>query len=218
MASKNDRSPLESLQRSGFLAATVLGIVAATSGCSTSAPENASARYVPTAPPQVQAVQVHKPALAGNDWTLCQKDCPQPTAKTFPQPKPPVPVATQTLVLSADVLFGSGSATVISEGRKVLDDLGAKLKAQGALSISVVGYTDRLGSDDYNMQLSQRRAEAVKSRLSAFVDASAIKAMGRGKANPVTRDDCSRHQAAAKLMACLQPDRRVEINVTQRKG
>lgn len=207
-----------------MVAAASLGTAVAVAGCSLLAPKpQPVTQYVPEPPPTTQAAQVHKPTPTGNYWTYCEKDCPQPTRKTYrvddpPEPRPAAPaVEAQTVSLSADVLFDFDSATVTTRGRKVLDDLGEKLKAEGTLTINVVGYTDRLGTDDYNLKLSQKRAEAVKGHLSTFVDAATIKANGRGKEHPVTEGKCARNQAAAKLVACLQPDRRVEINVTQLK-
>lgn len=207
-----------------MVAAASLGTAVAVAGCSLLAPKpQPVTQYVPDPPPTTQAAQVHKPTPTGNYWTYCEKDCPQPTRKTYrmddpPEPRPAAPaVEAQTVSMSADVLFDFDSATVTTRGRKVLDDLGEKLKAEGALTINVVGYTDRLGTDDYNLKLSRKRAEAVKGHLSTFVDAATIKATGRGKEHPVTEGKCGRKLATAKLVACLQPDRRVEINVTQIK-
>lgn len=207
------------------VAAASLGTAVAVAGCSLLAPKPQPAtQYVPEPPPTAQAAQVHKPTPTGSYWTYCEKDCPQPTPKTYRADDPPTPrqpatpaVEAQTVSLSADVLFDFDSASVTPRGRKVLDDLGEKLKAEGTLTINVVGYTDRLGTDDYNLKLSQKRAEAVKGHLSTFVDAASIKATGRGKEHPVTEGKCAKNQTAAKLVACLQPDRRVEINVTQLK-
>ncbi len=207
------------------VAAASLGGAVAVAGCSLLAPKPQSAtQYMPEPPPTAQAAQVHKPTPTGSYWTYCEKECPQPTPKTYRVDAPPAPrqpstpaVEAQTVSLSADVLFDFDSASVTSRGRKVLDDLGRKLKAEGTLKINVVGYTDRLGTDDYNLKLSQKRAEAVKGHLSTFVDAESIKATGRGKEAPVTEGKCAKSQTAAKLVACLQPDRRVEINVTQLK-
>ena len=204
---------------------------AVVAGCSLLVPESRIAQYVPELPPTTQTAQVHKPTSAGSYWTYCEKDCPQLTRKTYRVDDPPEPrlaptvavepktvaVEAQTVSLSADVLFDFDSATVTSRGRKFLDDLGDKLRAEGTLTVNVLGYTDRLGTDDYNLKLSQKRAEAVKGHLSTFVDAAAIKAIGRGKEHPVTEGKCTGHKAVASLVACLQPDRRVEINVTQIK-
>jgi OOP family OmpA-OmpF porin len=79
----------------------------------------------------------------------------------------------------------------------------------------VTGYTDRIGSDAYNQRLSEQRADAVKAYLvqTGGIDATKILADGKGKANPVTKPgECGEKRSPATV-ACLQPDRRVEIEV-----
>jgi OOP family OmpA-OmpF porin len=67
------------------------------------------------------------------------------------------------------------------------------------------------------MKLSTLRAEAVKDHLSgsAGIPANKITATGVNGANPVTRPaDCTGQKPTPKLVACLQPDRRVEVEVS----
>ena len=73
---------------------------------------------------------------------------------------------------------------------------------------------DRIGTDEYNRKLSQRRAETVKAYLeSQRLDARRVEAVGRGKSDPVTtREDCKGFRGQ-RLIKCLAPDRRVEIEV-----
>ncbi len=76
-------------------------------------------------------------------------------------------------------------------------------------SVTIKGYTDRLGSDAYNLELSQRRADAVKAYLiGKGVAASRLVAIGKGKADPVVRCEDSERTA---LIKCLEPNRRVEV-------
>jgi OOP family OmpA-OmpF porin len=80
----------------------------------------------------------------------------------------------------------------------------------------IEGYTDRLGSDAYNRKLSQRRAESVKDYLvdSGEVQAAKIEAVGKSQSNPVTKpDECKGNKRSPALIACLQPNRRVEVEV-----
>ena len=77
--------------------------------------------------------------------------------------------------------------------------------------VVVYGHTDRLGSDAYNMDLSQRRADAVRALLvQQGVPSHLIRAQGMGKNQPVVQcENANRNE----LVACLAPNRRVEVTV-----
>lgn len=125
------------------------------------------------------------------------------------------PVARQ-VSFSTDSVFGFDQWTLQADGKAALDDFLRGLKGTEYHMISVEGHTDRLGSQAYNQVLSTRRAEAVKHYLvtSGKIDAAKISAHGRGESKPVTRpSDCKGERATPKLVACLQPDRRVEVEV-----
>ena len=78
----------------------------------------------------------------------------------------------------------------------------------------VVGYTDRIGSEKYNFDLGYKRAKSVADYLvSKGAPADKIDAQSRGKADPVTGDTCAKVKNRKKLIECLAPDRRVEIDV-----
>jgi OOP family OmpA-OmpF porin len=97
-----------------------------------------------------------------------------------------------------------------------LDKFAAELKGTQFDVIRVTGHTDRIGSTTYNMKLSTQRAETVKTYLmeSAGIPADKISAKGVGESEPVAKhDDCKGEKATKKLIACLQPDRRVEVEV-----
>ena len=86
-------------------------------------------------------------------------------------------------------------------------------------AIFVTGHTDRLGSNEYNQKLSERRANAVKDYLvSNNVPADRINANGKGETQPVTRLDDCKGGPSIKVIACLQPDRRVHVEVTGTTG
>jgi OmpA-OmpF porin, OOP family len=160
------------------------------------------------------------PAMATQecDPELLPKPKPAPVAVVSPAPAPapvaPKPVE-ESVTLSAETLFDFDKATLRSEGKDKLDDLTGKLKAINVETIIDIGYTDRIGSMAYNLKLSQRRAETVKAYLvSKGVPADRILAEGKGKANPVTKPgECKGHKVTRKLIKCLQPDRRVEIDI-----
>ena len=90
-------------------------------------------------------------------------------------------------------------------------------------AVQVTGHTDRIGSHAYNLKLSSRRAEAVSAYLvqSGGVASGKIAAKGVDGADPITKPgDCkgSKGSKASKaLIACLQPDRRVEVVVAATK-
>jgi OmpA-OmpF porin, OOP family len=111
------------------------------------------------------------------------------------------------------VLFGFDKAELRPEGQQKIDEIADGLKDAQVSEIVAIGYTDPIGSEQYNEKLSQRRAEAVRAYLAKKgVDTSRIQVEGRGEQNPVTGDDC-RGVKGQKLISCLEPNRRVEIEV-----
>lgn len=80
--------------------------------------------------------------------------------------------------------------------------------------INLVGHTDRLGSDSYNNQLGQNRADTVRNLLvQNGVAGNMISTASAGKSQPVT-DGCFYVKQREELKACLQPDRRVTVEIT----
>ncbi|MDO5058665.1 MAG: OmpA family protein [Neisseria sp.] len=102
---------------------------------------------------------------------------------------------------------------MLPAGFAKLDKFAADIKRFDRVdSIRIIGYTDRKGSDAYNLGLSQRRAETVRRYLvSRGVPAGIMSAQGLGEANPV--QECSTKLPREQEIACLQPNRRVEIEV-----
>lgn len=139
-------------------------------------------------------------------------------------PAAPVPAAItrevtkETFVLLGDTLFKfdkSGRDEMLSGGKERLTAIAARLRGYQSIStLSIAGHTDRLGTDGYNQPLSQRRAATVLDFLSsAGVRAGRVEAIGKGESEPVTTQ-CSNKLPRAQLISCLQPDRRVTIEVT----
>jgi len=110
------------------------------------------------------------------------------------------------LVLTlGDVLFETGRAELKSGTIADLDRLAAFLSKNPDRTVTIEGHTDSVGSEDFNLGLSQRRAEAVRSYLlRQGVDASRISANGLGESAPV---------ASNSTAGGRQQNRRVEIIV-----
>ena len=128
----------------------------------------------------------------------------------------PVPAVVKRVSLSADSLFDFDQSAIKPAGRQSLDKLAADLRGVDFASVHVIGHTDRLGSARYNEALSSRRAAAVGEYLvrSGGVPAQKIVAQGVGPSSPVTRAaDCRGGAPAQALIACLAPDRRVEVEI-----
>ena len=126
----------------------------------------------------------------------------------------PAPLIHHKISFSGDALFAFDKAELKPEGRAMLDDLVRKLSGASYDTITATGHTDRFGSDAYNQRLSERRASAVKDYLlSQNVKTNGINAEGKGETQPVTRADDCKGSKSAKVIACLQPDRRVDVEM-----
>ena len=140
----------------------------------------------------------------------------EPKAPVTPPPVPaPAPKpAAEKVTLSADALFDFDKAQLRNEGRAKLDDVTAKIKDLKLEVIIAVGHADRFGTDKYNQKLSEKRAEAVKAYLvSKGIEQNRVYTEGKGKKQPVTKAGDCKGAKSKKVIACLQPDRRVEIEV-----
>jgi OOP family OmpA-OmpF porin len=152
-------------------------------------------------------------AIAECDPDLAKKEVPTTTPPVTP-PVAPKPAA-KKVTMAADALFDFDKAVLRPEGKKKLDQLVADVKHIKLEVIIAVGHADRIGSDKYNQKLSERRAAAVKDYLvSKGVEANRVYAEGKGEKQPVTGTKCGKSVVKSKkLIECLQPDRRVEIEV-----
>ncbi|MGC1547054.1 MAG: OmpA family protein [Rhodanobacter sp.] len=139
---------------------------------------------------------------------------PASCAAMLEQAKPVViaPSPMKPVRLSADALFDFNSSHLKPAGRDRLAELLQQLRSASQVQdLRVIGYTDRIGSDSYNLLLSRRRAEAASDYLIGHgISASDIKVEGRGKVDPVK--ECPDSESRKDLIACLAPNRRVEIS------
>lgn len=107
------------------------------------------------------------------------------------------------VTLSGSVLFPSNKATLLPEAETRLHEVSEALLSSKERSITIEGYTDSRGSDDANIALSQRRAEAVRNYLvSRGYEGDRIQARGLGKSQPIASNDNAEGRAN---------NRRVEI-------
>jgi OOP family OmpA-OmpF porin len=140
---------------------------------------------------------------------------PPPPQKAAPAPKR----APQSVTFSADTLFAFDKSVLKPEGRTTLDDFARQLGGAQYEVVFVTGHTDRFGSNEYNQKLSERRANAVKDYLAGKdVPANRMNASGKGETQPVTQAGDCQGAKSAKVIACLQPDRRVHVEVNGTKG
>lgn len=143
--------------------------------------------------------------------------CPPPMSPQVSTPTTSIPTAEpQRFTLSADALFAfdkGDEANMLPQGKAELDNLATQLRRFPRIDqIRIMGHTDYLGSDYYNMMLSQQRAETVRRYLfQRGIPLSTMLAFGMGEGYPVKQ--CTVNGNRAQLIGCLQPNRRVEIEV-----
>lgn len=163
----------------------------------------------------------------GQEFYWSPADCPpQPSVAIEPPPVviPPVieplpPIVKEQININADTLFRfdkSGIQDILPQGQRELADLAQKLREYqqlGQTSVIVIGHTDRKGDEAYNMNLSNKRAQTVRSYLiNQGINPNVIRATGVGESQPVTQ--CSTSLPRQQEIDCLQPNRRVMIDVT----
>jgi len=118
------------------------------------------------------------------------------------------------LTLNGETHFDFDRYVLRPDDMKKIDALLADLSESEYDSILVTGHTDRIGSDAYNKQLSEQRALAVKRYLSSKgVNSANIETNAVGAAEPATPPGACEGMRFNKTIACLAPDRRVEIDV-----
>jgi OmpA-OmpF porin, OOP family len=147
---------------------------------------------------------------------------PQPVAQyVAPAPAPVVLAAAapqpvhEKVAFDADTLFDFDKSVLRPAGRDTLDAFVKNMQGVDFKSIVAVGHTDRLGSTRYNQNLSEERVAAVKTYLiSKGIESGQLRTSGMGETQPMTKAGQCRGSLSSKLIACLQTDRRVEIEVS----
>ena len=150
-----------------------------------------------------------------SSWSkeVATKECnpelfPEPVAQAAPPPPPPPPQPSyEKVTISATALFDFDSDVLKDEGKAAIQDLSDSITSKGGsvVDVDVVGHTDSTGPEEYNEQLSLRRATSVKNHMvEQGVDAGIIDVSGKGETMPIA-DNGTREGRAQ--------NRRVEINV-----
>lgn len=136
-------------------------------------------------------------------------------APPAPAPAPAPVVTSRTTRLSSEALFAfgkSGLADMLPDGRSELRHLADGIKRESGATVRVVGHADRIGDAASNLQLSTQRAQTIRRVLiDEGISANAITARGAGDSSPVI--ECPDSLGRKRLVACLQPNRRVELTV-----
>lgn len=130
----------------------------------------------------------------------------EPTAPPPPPPPPmPLPPPASKRIVLRGVNFDFDKNEIRPDSRPMLDAAIRILKENPDVRIAVEGFTDAIGSDDYNKALSMRRAEAVFQYLvNGGIDPERMKVAGYGKSRPVASNDTPSGRAQ---------NRRVELHV-----
>ena len=117
----------------------------------------------------------------------------------------------ETISLDANTLFPLNSSQLTHTSKEAIYELAEKIKSfEGIDEIEIAGYTDTTGPEEYNQQLSERRAEAIKDKLITKygVDPSIITTRGYGESSPVASNAT---REGRKL------NRRAEIKITAKQ-
>lgn len=168
------------------------------------------------------------PAMAIEE---CDPDLVKKEAPKMAEAKPPVtpPVAGPekaafvAVTLQAETLFDFDKSVIRADGKKILDDevVGKMRQYPQVEVVLLTGHADRIGTDEYNQKLSQRRADAVKAYLvGQGVEDKRIETAAKGESEPVVACSDVKGKVSGKnkkLVECLQPNRRVMVEVRVQK-
>ncbi len=138
---------------------------------------------------------------SNNGLTVCGEGPPPPPVVAAPPPAPTIVIETVTLSDADDVLFNFNAASLSSHGTSVLNGFTKKYSAESDVTkITINGYTDGIGKPDYNMKLSQGRADSVKQYFVANgMSADKITATGLGSKDDAKSQACFGQMGGDKI-------------------
>lgn len=153
----------------------------------------------------VRAVDSARALRDKSDPATLVFQCGAAPAEAASAATPATAAVVEQVNLSGDALFATDHATLAPTARESLDRLLNERKDHTYSQVTVTGFTDSVGSDDYNLALSKRRAESVATYLKAHgLKADSMTVSGRGKADPVASNATPEGRAS---------NRRVEIRL-----
>lgn len=117
-------------------------------------------------------------------------------------------LSTNERIVLENILFEFDQAVINESSKPQLSDLVGYLKSNDKYHIEILGHADSKGSDQYNLQLSQARADAIKDYLKQKgIEGSRINTLGLGSAFPVLNNDTAKNRNV---------NRRVEIKIVEK--
>ena len=131
----------------------------------------------------------------------------------------------ETVSLSSKTLFGFDKDNLRPEAQENLNALAQRLSNESVQTVRVEGHTDFMGSEEYNQNLSERRANVVANYLvNRGVPSNKISAAGLGESQAQMTATCeaevsrlgkkvSKAKKRSALIACIEPDRRVDVKI-----
>jgi len=125
-------------------------------------------------------------------------------AAPLPAPSPSLQKKLNEILSRASIEFDSNTTTMTPRSRTTLDQLITQLRPTPRTAIEISGHTDKYGEPDYNLQLSRRRAEAVRHYFISHGLTNQFTAIGYGASRPLS---------AAQTRTGLQHNRRIELRV-----
>lgn len=170
-----------------YLVLVTLSALALLSGCATQ----------PTAAPTVQAAP--EPAVAPLDLLVQQLDGLEAMGLKVERTDDSVHIT-----MPGGMAFASGSSEIDAAAREPLDLIAMAMTAVSATRATIVGHTDSRGAENYNMLLSEDRADAVRAYIAGKgVDTVRLDASGMGETEPVADNDTAEGRAANRRVDIL---------------
>ena len=167
-----------------------------------------------SAPEQKVAAPAPAPVPVAAPAPLAASETPKPVVAPTPAPAPTAP---KIATIKGAGLFDFNKSELRADTKAALDKeiIAKKDGVKSISSVVINGHTDRIGSHEYNQKLSEKRAEVAKAYLvGKGVPANSVDTNGFGKtqaAQGVAK--CEDSLGRKKLIECLQPHRRVEVEL-----